>query len=189
MKRRKEGTTILGKVILVMLVALACPVAMSQSPDGAVQPSYQLSSGDRLRIVVFGHEDLSGEFQVDPEGRISMPLIGDLQAAGRSLDQFEDEIVGLLQPDYLKNPDVSAELVSYRPLYIIGEVNSPGSYPFESGMTVINAVAVAGGFTYRARKSRIVITRNVNGEQTKLSAEEGTILLPGDVIEVPERFF
>jgi len=94
-----------------------------------------------------------------------------------------------LQPDFLKNPRVSAELLNYRPFYIFGEVKSPGGYPYTSGMTIISAVAVAGGFTYRARKNRIRIIRGSDDDQVELEGKDDTPIQPGDVIEVPERFF
>lgn len=174
----------LGFIAMLML----CTASYAQTPADN-ETSYQLTSGDRLRVTVFGHEDLSGEFLVDAQGRISMPLIGDVLAAGASLDELEASIEAIYQPDYLRNPRVSAELVSYRPFYIIGEVNSPGSYAFENGMTVINAVAIAGGYTYRARKKAIVITREVDSQVVRIEADQDTVVLPGDSIEVPERFF
>ena len=148
-----------------------------------------MATGDTVRVTVYGHEDLSGEFEVDGAGRISLPLIRDVVAAGRSLQELEEIITAELSPDYLKQPRVSAEVLNYRPFYIIGEVGEPGSYPYVNGMTVINAVAVAGGFTYRARKSRIRIVRKSGEGTVELEASNDTAVMPGDVIEVPERLF
>jgi len=150
---------------------------------------YQLATGDRVRVTVYGHEDLSGEFEIDPTGLIALPLIQEVEAQGLTARELEVAVTDALQPDFLKNPRVSVEILSYRPIYILGEVNQPGSYPYVNGMTVINAVAVAGGFTYRARKGRIRIDRTVDGESVEIEAEAGTQVLPGDVINVPERFF
>jgi len=170
---------------LLLLAAFA-----AWSPAGpAAEQDYRLSTGDRLRVIVFGHEDLSGEVEVNGNGEISLPLIDEVSAAGLSLDELESAIVAALQPDYLKNPRVSIEMINYRPFYIIGEVTTPGSYPYVNGMTVVNAVAVAGGFTYRARKGRIKIKRESEDETIELTAEMDTPVQPGDVIEVPERFF
>lgn len=147
---------------------------------------YRLGTGDAVRVTVFGHQDLSGEFEVAGSGRVSLPLIGELQAGGMTVRQLEQAIVAKLQPDYLKNPRVAVEVLNYRPFYILGEVNQPGSYAYVNGMRVINAVAMAGGFTYRADEDDLWITR-AGGAREK--ASQTTIVRPGDVVEVPERFF
>ena len=168
-----------------LLACLAASVAWSQDDGDA----YRLAVGDKVRITVFGHNDLSGEFEIDAAGNTSLPLTGDIRAAGETLNGFEAAIVDALRPDYLKNPRVSVELLTYRPFYIFGEVNAPGSYPYTTGMTVISAVAVAGGYTYRARKNRIRISRGSDEDRVELEADDSTMILPGDIIEVPERFF
>lgn len=157
----------------------------AQSRDTA----YQLGSGDRIRVTVFGHADLSGEFAVDGGGFVALPLVGNVKAGGLALQAFEQNIIKALKPDYLKNPRVSADVLNYRPFYIIGEVNKPGSYPFVNGMSVVNAVALAGGYTYRARENRLLIIRATDKKRAKQAADHDTAVLPGDVIEVPERFF
>ena len=118
-----------------------------------------------------------------------MPLIQDIDAVNKTLNELEIDITNELQPDYLKNPRVSVEILSYRPFYIVGEVNDPGSYPFVSGMTVINGVALAGGFTYRAQKTRIKIIRDHPTSKEEIEASANTAVSPGDVIEIGERFF
>jgi len=173
-------------VILVM-AALACPPDVSSAQDTAT--TYRLSPGDRIKVTVYGHEDLSGEFELDAEGKVSLPLIRDVRAAGLSVDDLEHSITSKLQPDYLRNPSVTVEVMSYRPFYIMGEVNAPGAYPYASGMTVLNAVALAGGYTYRARKKAMFITRQDGETQKKIPAGPDMIVLPGDVIVVPERYF
>jgi len=164
-------------------------VAVLAADQQEIDTTYRLSAGDKLRITVYGHADLSGEFEVDASGYISLPLAGDIKAAGGTANDLEVTIISALQPDYLKNPRVSAELINYRPFYIFGEVKSPGSYPYTNGMTVVSAVAVAGGFTYRARRSRIRIIRGNDDDQVELEGSDDTPIKPGDVIEVPERFF
>ena len=174
----------------VRSIAGVCAVflLLALSPAAAQELDYRLGSGDQLRITVFGHADLSGEFEVGSDGRISMPLIGDVRALQLTLQELEGAITDKLKPDYLINPQLSVEVVNYRPFYIIGEVKNPGSYAYVGGMRVVNAVAMAGGFTYRAREAELLITRAAgNGE--KESAGQNTHVLPGDVIEVPERFF
>ena len=151
--------------------------------------TYELAAGDDVVITVFGHEDLSGEFEINGAGVISMPLISDVAAAGLTVNELEVAIVDALSPDYLINPNVSVEILNFRPIYIIGEVINPGSYPFRNGMTVINAVAVAGGFSYRAKKSKVVIQRENDNGAIEIKVEMDTVVFPGDVIEVPERFF
>lgn len=150
---------------------------------------YTLGSGDKIRVTVFGHEDLSGEFEVDGSGNVSLPLIRNVKAEGLTVRQLEQTIAGRLSPDYLLNPSVSVEVLNYRPFYIYGEVTKPGSYPFVNGMTVVNAVAMAGGFTYRARTSSVRIVRANDPQRKQISADKDTPVMPGDVIEVPERYF
>lgn len=157
--------------------------------DATESSAYRLGPGDRVRITVFGHEDLSGEFEVDGAGNLSLPLIRLVEAQGLTTRELETLIAQRLQPDYLRNPRVSADVLGYRPFYILGEVRNPGSYPFVSNMTVVNAVAVAGGYSYRASKKKITIIRATDPEKEKRSITENAPVYPGDVIEVPERFF
>ena len=158
------------------------------SPAVGEEGEYSLGTGDRLRINVFGQPDLSGEFAVDDSGRITLPLVGDFLVVDRSLDDVRQLIVSALQPNYLKNPQVGVEIISYRPFYIIGEVANPGSYPYVGGMRAINAVAMAGGFTYRAKQKDLLVTR-ARGDGKEERAGQETLIFPGDVIEVLERFF
>lgn len=176
--------------VMTFIGAMGAGLASAQAPgnEGGSE-AYRFAIGDKIRVTVYGHEDLSGEFEIDATGRVSLPLIGDVTAAGSTTTELEGVIVNILRPDYLKNPRVSAELLDYRPFYIFGEVKLPGSYSYTNGMTVISAVAVAGGFTYRARKNRIRIVRSSGDRQIELEANNDTPILPGDVIEVPERFF
>ena len=157
------------------------------SPEASSQTAYRLGPGDQLRVIVFGEEDLSGEFQVDDTGAVSMPLVGDVTASGQTLRSFEAAVRERLSDGYLKDPRVSVQVLNYRPFYIIGEVEKGGEYPFVSGMHVLNAVAVAGGFTYRANTSKVFITRG--GEELEFEVTPELRLQPGDVIRVPERFF
>jgi protein involved in polysaccharide export with SLBB domain len=151
--------------------------------------SYKLGPGDALRITVFRHEDLSGEFRLDGEGYFAMPLVGEILGGGRTARQVENEVeLALKSGGYLIDPQVSIEVLNYRPFYIIGEVNNPGSFEYVNGMTVINAVALAGGFTYRADQDDIVISRG-GSSGPEMQAAPDTEVLPGDIIEVQERFF
>lgn len=150
---------------------------------------YLLGTGDKVRVTIFGHEDLSGEFEIDSAGQLSLPLIQQVRAGGLTVSQLEGEITSALRPDYLKNPKVSIQVLNYRPFYILGEVNAPGSYSYVNGMTVINAVALAGGYTYRARENEVKIIRVDDPERAEQPADHATMVLPGDVIMVPERYF
>ena len=161
-----------------------------QPASAEIAPTvYTLGAGDRVKVTVFGEGDLSGEFEVSSRGAIAFPLVGEVRVAGLSLRDLERAITAKLKDGYLKKPRVNAEVVNYRPLYILGEVKSPGSYPYVSGMTVINAIALGGGFTYRAKKRGIRITRSDDAERQEESVSHNEIVLPGDVIRVPERFF
>lgn len=172
----------------------ALPTAQNGAADGEVAPqrlaapAYTLDSGDRVRIVIFRHEDLSGEFEVDGTGAFAMPLIGEVDAAGLSTRQLEERIAERLRDGYLVDPQVSIEVLNYRPFFILGEVNQPGQYPYASGMSVINAVALAGGFTFRAKENGIAVQRGGSGAPQVVVTPD-TPILPGDIIRVPERFF
>jgi polysaccharide export outer membrane protein len=150
---------------------------------------YKLGPGDKIRVTVFGHEDLSGEFEVDGSGNVSLPLLRNIKAEGLTARQLEQSIAERLSPDYLVNPRVSVEVLNYRPFYIYGEVTKPGSYPYVNGMTVVTAVAMAGGFTYRARQSSFRVVRASDPSRKPVDANRDTPVYPGDVIEVPERYF
>jgi polysaccharide export outer membrane protein len=171
---------------------LAVPGATGEdggpAPTRLAAPAYTLDSGDRLRVVVFRHEDLSGEFEVDGSGTFSMPLIGNVEAAGLTTRQLEERIAEAFRNGYLVDPQVSIEVLNYRPFFILGEVNRPGQYPYASGMSVINAVALAGGFTFRAKENGIAVQRG-GSSAPEVVVTPDTPILPGDIIRVPERFF
>lgn len=182
----------LGNALRTLVLFVSMWVCLGFTTSQAVSQEtldYKLGSGDRIRVTVFGHEDLSGEFDVDGSGNVSLPLIRNVAAQGLTVKQLEQIIIDRLTPDYLKDPSVSVDVLNYRPFYIYGEVNQPGSYAYVSGMTVVNAIAMAGGFTYRAKKSRVEITRASDASKTPQEGSPDTLVLPGDVIEVPERFF
>jgi len=168
-----------------MVLVLSVAVASAQGD----QEGYRLGTGDKVKVTVYGHENLSGESDVDSTGNLALPLIQTVKASGLTVQELERSIAAKLSPDYLKNPRVSVEIISNRPFFILGEVQKPGSYPYVNGMTVVTAVALAGGFTYRADSDEVYITRVTDKEKTKQSADQDTPVMPGDVIEVPERYF
>lgn len=196
-----QVVSLLLAALVVQAAGSACTTPVSAPADGAPQPdasvnsttwtppraAYQLGSGDRLRVIVFGEEDLSGEFEVDDTGAVSLPLVGEVGAGGRTLRSFEAAVRAQLSDGYLKDPRVSVQVINYRPFYIIGEVEKGGEYPFVSGMHLLNAVAVAGGFTYRANTSKVFITRG--NRELEFAVTPELRLEPGDVIRIPERFF
>jgi polysaccharide export outer membrane protein len=165
------------------------PATPAAAPPADVSvSSYRLGSGDRVRIVVFRHEDLSGEFALDGAGNFAMPLVGEIQAYGLTTRELEQRIAAKLQDGYLVEPQVSVEVLNYRPFYILGEVRQPGSYQYVNGMTVLNAVALAGGFTYRGKQDEFLLQRGgSNTQATEVGID--TPILPGDVVTVQERFF
>jgi protein involved in polysaccharide export with SLBB domain len=170
---------------------LALEFAQNAATPGAApnDTGYRLGSGDRVHIIVFGQNDLTGDYQVDGSGMLQFPLIGQVHAGGMTAAELQQAIMSKLSPDYIRNPSVSVEVMNYRPFFIVGEVNKAGSYPYVSGMTVLNAVALAGGFTYRAKDSDFKISRMENGQRVTLDANNDTPVLPGDIITIPERFF
>jgi len=161
----------------------------SNAPMVPNDPGYQLGNGDQIRITVFGQPDLTNTYQVDGQGMLQFPLVGRIHAGGMTAGQLQQELVHKLSPDYIRNPSVSVEVLNYRPFYILGEVNKAGAYPYVSGMTVNQAVAFAGGFTYRAKDNNFEIDRNENGQHQEIKASGDTPVRPGDVITIPERFF
>jgi len=180
---------LLRLIPVLILAAFVTATIFPSSVWAGEAPRYTLGAGDQVRVIVFGQEDLSGDFELDGSGRISLPLILEVQAGGLTLPQLEASITGKLKPVFLKNPRVSVAVLNYRPFYILGEVRRPGSYPYVHGMTVINAIALAGGYTYRAKVNEVKIKRSLGTKSKQLPANHETIVLPGDVIEVPERFW
>lgn len=170
--------------------AAPAQAAPGQSAALKADESYRLGSGDRVRVTVYGQPELTGEFAVDGGGQMSYPLVGQIRAGGMTAHELEQALIGKLSPNYLKNPSISVEVLTFRPFYIVGEVRTPGSYPFVNGMTVLNAVALAGGFTYRARENSFYVTRTgEDGAKNKVSAGADATILPGDIITVRERYF
>ncbi|MDX2028940.1 MAG: polysaccharide biosynthesis/export family protein [Alphaproteobacteria bacterium] len=167
-------------------------VAETATPSPAPAPQkisdYVLGVGDKLKITVFGEDNLSGDFEISSTGVISMSLIGEVKASGLTITQVQNTITRKLSEGYMKNPHVSLQVLNYRPFFIVGEVMKPGSYNYVNGMTVINAVALAGGYTYRADKDDIKV-KHGGPDAKEEPAKEGTAILPGDVVNVPERFF
>jgi polysaccharide biosynthesis/export protein len=154
----------------------------------ATQAAYRLGAGDQLRISVFGEPDLSNLYIVGSQGVIAYPLVGEVRAGGLTLAEFTVELQNALA-SYVRAPNVSVEVANYRPFYILGEVQRPGTYPYSANLTVLNAVATAGGFTYRANRSRIYIKHASEPEEREYRLTSATLVLPGDTVRVGERLF
>jgi protein involved in polysaccharide export with SLBB domain len=171
--------------------APAATATVAASPEDGVRtvPEYRLGVADKVRVNVFGEEALTGEFLVGGGGKVSLPLIGEVQAAGLTISQFQQEISNELRKGYIKEPRVSAEVLTYRPFYILGEVNKPGEYPYTNNLTVLNAVATAEGFTYRANKRSVFIKRAEDQVEQSYPLTPLTKVAPGDTIRIGERYF
>lgn len=203
----KSGNTLIRLVVCVAFCAalfvfassaLAGPSAhvSSETPaepvDGAVSvsPGYLIGTGDVLRIVVFDEAEMSGEYTVDGAGGIAFPLVGRVSVEGLSPQEVSDNLSVLLSKGYLVDPRVNVGILRFRPFYILGEIRRPGSYDYVQGLTVLNAIALSGGFTYRARRSDVsVLRKQKDGTFVALEIGPEERVLPGDVIEVKERFF
>jgi polysaccharide biosynthesis/export protein len=171
------------------LVLTACAASYSAYYTSDPNVPYRLASGDRLRIIVYGQEGLSNSYSVDSSGHIQMPLIGLVPAQGETTASLGEEIEGRLRDGFLRDPHVSVEVEAYRPFFILGEVTTPGQYPYVNGMTAETAVAIAGGFTPRADKDAVEVTRDVSGKELTGQAPIRYAVQPGDTIVVRERFF
>lgn len=195
------GAVIRPILALICLTAATLAPASAATPEDAAAPpaavagapvvgdNYVLGAGDRVRVIVFGEQQLTGEFFVSPQGTVSYPLVGDIPATGRTLPQFVADLTARLKEGFVNEPRVSAEVLNYRPFYILGEVTKPGTYPYTSDMTVMNAVATAGGFTYRANKRRVFIKRAGEASEKSLPLKASTMVAPGDTVRIGERFF
>lgn len=178
-------------VVAMCLVVTAC--SGYKRPPAAfhevlTQP-YRLDSSDTVRIIVFGQEDLSNSYTIDQAGYISFPLVGSVAARGRTQQELAQAIGQKLRQGFLRDPDVSVEVATYRPVFVMGEVQSAGQYSYVAGMTVQNAIATAGGFSSRAQQQNVDITRQINGEILNGRVSISDPVRPGDTIYVRERYF
>lgn len=187
-------------ILIVTLGLMAAGCATGPAQPGAAELAtmqnaaplpevYRLGSGDRIRLIVFGEETLSGEFQVDGSGQLAMPLIGTILAEGRSPRELEEIVTASLKDRFLVNPRVSIEVLTFRPFFILGEVNAPGEYPYSSGLTVLNAVATAQGFTVRANTRVAMIRRAGALVEERVAITPSMPVQPGDTIRIIERIF
>ena len=150
---------------------------------------YKLGPDDKIRLTVYNEEDLSGDFQIDGLGLVRLPLIGEINAAGSSVSDLEKSVEAALDDGYLEGARVNIQVTTYRPFYIIGQVNKPGEYPYVNNMTAVNAIALAGGFTGKAVESTIYIRHEGEVEEHALAVSQVFRVYPGDVLRVPETAF
>ena len=171
-------------ITLVPLITL-----MVATVTAKTQTIYVMDSGDTVRVTVFGEPDLSGDFKVDATGRLNLALIGPVLVRDLTADQAHQKIHDAYLDGYLRHPDVAVEIVAFRPFFITGEVNQPGSYDYVPGMNVLNAIAVGGGLTYRGDEDDIEILRGKDASRVVIPATLATIVMPGDIVRVAERYF
>ena len=181
-------------------LAVCLPLVISLSgcaPGGDLKPvaaygvsGYRLGGGDQIRVITYGEDQLTGNFRVDDRGNIALPLIGNVRAVGKTPEQVGSNISDELRHrNLLQNPSVAVEVVSYRPVFILGEVAKPGQYPFQPGMTMLTAVAIAGGFTYRGVQDYAAVVRTTDDKAVAGKLTPLSFVAPGDVIKVFERHF
>jgi polysaccharide export outer membrane protein len=176
--------------LLIGAVAQAQTLPYLLDPEFAVRTdSYTLSPGDKLKITVFNVPDITGEYALSPTGEIGLPLLGAINAAGMSPDHLSEFITGKLAKGYVNNPKVTVEVTNFRPFYILGEINHPGEFPYKATMTIEQAIATAGGYTYRAARHSAYLRRTGEGERLIKFGDKPTYVMPGDTIRVGVRYF
>jgi polysaccharide export outer membrane protein len=187
-KRLRIGFPLL---LAAALLGAGCASNVSNLPKLAATPVgvYLLGPGDTLQVTVFGEPDLSGTLRVTDSGTVVMPLIGTVPAAGLSVQDLQKKLTTLLDAKAVKSPNVTVQINEYRPFFILGEVKNPGSYAYVPDMTVLTAVAIAGGYTFRAAQDSVSVTRRVDGNSRESQAARDSRVLPGDVVYVYERHF
>jgi polysaccharide biosynthesis/export protein len=184
---------------LLFLFVLAASGAITSFPADAfaqAQPlpaptaeTYVLGQNDRIRLKVYGEPDIAGEYEVDSNGNVSIPLAGHIRAAGLTTRQLEHSIASALSKGIVRDPRVNVEVALYRPYYVLGEVKKGGEYPYRLGLTVMDAVASAGGFTYRANENKVYLRRSGAGAEEVYALDAPILVFPGDNIRIPERYF
>ena len=188
------GLSLLSILCLLIASGIGTGVpAPASAQTQALAPSsaatYVLGPNDRIRLKVYGKSDISGEYEIDAGGHVSVPLAGHIKAAGATTRQLERSITSALSKGIVRDPRVNVEIAAYRPYYILGEVKKSGEYPYRLGLTVMDAVASAGGFTYRANENKVYLRRAGAGVEETIALDAPVPVFPGDNIRVPERFF
>jgi protein involved in polysaccharide export with SLBB domain len=180
---------ILGSLSLSGCAQIGMSPSKLTADPASLDRIFRLGTGDRLKVTVFGEEELSGEADVNASGNVSLPLLGEVPAKGRTIEQFTEGLRAKLEEGYLKNPKIGVQVIHYRPIYVQGEVRNGGEFPFKLGLKVADAVAMAGGYSYRADTSFINLRREGDADTRAVALQGDIPLLPGDNILIPERFF
>lgn len=182
--RRVFSLSVLGAL------AAGCASTIPSGGDRELQPeAYRVGAGDQLRITVFGEDSLTGQYLINPQGQIAFPLIGNVDAGGKTLAELTATLTEALQRDYVRQPNVSVEVLTYRPFFILGEVRTPGTYAYSANLTVLNAVATAQGFTYRADQGHVFIKHSWEDVERRYRLTTTTPVQPGDTVRIGERLF
>jgi polysaccharide export outer membrane protein len=183
---------------LPVLVAIALCIITNPTPAaaqnkhaaaGPASRTYVLGPNVRVRVKVYGEPDIAGEYEIDGSGSVSIPLAGRIKASGLTTRQLERAIASALSKGIVRDPRVNVDIALYRPYYIMGEVKKSGEYPYKSGLTVLDAVASAGGYTYRANESKVVLRRAGSTVEEIYPLDAPVLVFPGDNIRIPERWF
>lgn len=176
-------------LFFLLLFSFALYAQDTPVPGSSDEVGYKLGPGDRIYITVYNQEDLTGEYVLDGNGRFSMPLIGLVIAGGLTPVGLETLLIDRFRPDYLVNPRVVVEVRNYRPYYLIGEVSRTGAFDYVQGMTYLTAIAIAGGYSYRAKKDVVFVIRGNDTDRDEIKLDVDDRVQPGDIIRVAERIF
>lgn len=190
-------------ILMGMLMLGACSTQSADSPFSSAPKApaanlganpelsriYRLGVGDKVKVTVFGESELSGPFEIGASGMLALPLIGEIPAKGQTITDLRQAVEKRLKSGYLKDPKVSVEVIAYRPFYVHGEVRSGGEVAFKNGVTIRDAIAISGGYTYRANHSYVLLIREGSAQEMRVDLPSIDIVMPGDNIRVPERFF
>jgi protein involved in polysaccharide export with SLBB domain len=186
---RRLLTRLATTLLAIQLALVPAQRAMAQSGDVLILPDYKVGVGDRLKVIVYNADRLSGEFLVGGDGKIAMPILGRVQVGGLTLDGIAELLEAELGNGYLNKPNVTVDMIAYRSVYVLGEVQRPGQYPYVEGMTVFQLVAQAGGFTYRANRKTVKLRHEGEVAETKYTMFNASEVRPGDTVVILERFF
>lgn len=185
----------IAAILPAALVISACsqgpalpPPSFATNTGPGLEKAYRLQVGDKLKLVVFGEDNLSGDIDVNGRGQVQVPLVGEVPAKGRTIKDLKRAIVAKLANGYIKSPRISLDITNYRPIFVHGEVKSGGRFDYSNNLSFTDAIAMAGGFTYRAQQSYVILSR-AGSAPVRINMPATVPLLPGDNIRVPERFF
>jgi protein involved in polysaccharide export with SLBB domain len=194
MQQRSSSAGLTLPFLFVLAIAgfsagLSFQASAQTSSSSSSADGYVLGPNDRIRLKVYGEPDITGEYEISNSGQVSIPLAGHIKAAGATTRQLEKSIASALAKGIVRDPRVNVEIAQYRPYYILGEVKKSGEYPYRNGLTVMDAVASAGGFTYRANENKVFLRRAGAGAEETYPLDAPVPVYPGDNIRIPERYF